>query len=232
MSFVNYLKGSETLEERLEQVFRELDIEGAELAAILGVLSPLLVKGGPYKLTWEHSVRVGLLTKAVAEFVHLNPKAGLYPGLLHDTGKILTPADVLGKTDVWTPEDYRVIARHVMDGFRILADRFPFSAEVMLHHHRFQPNPYPKRLRHVKVPFSAGTKTKILYLGRILAICDSYDAAHRKNRFQGQLRVPTGEEIKAMMLSWHVDQKELVEALYEAEIFTTYIEPQLEAVTA
>jgi response regulator RpfG family c-di-GMP phosphodiesterase len=224
--FVNYLQGPATLEERLDEAFRELGIAGAEKEAALEVIAPLKHRGGPYFLTWEHSVRVALLSMQVAAFMHINPRAGFYPALFHDSGKIKTPIRVLGKTDVWTASDYRVIARHVMDGFRILADRFPFSAAVILHHHRYQPRPYPKRLPQLAVNFSTGTKAKIILLGRILAICDSYDAAHRKNSFSGVFRAPTGEEIKEMMLAWHVDMKELVIDLYEARIFTTYVQSE------
>jgi len=231
MQFVNYFRGSASLISRLMRAFEELGLSQTEIEGLVGTLEPLRVKGEPYLLTWEHSIRVGLLSKDVAWFMRQNPKDGLYPGLLHDVGKIQVPKNLLSKTDPWTPLDYRIMSRHVLDGFRILRDRFAFSAEAMLLHHTFQPNPYPNKLPSTGIRFGPATRTKIKLIGRIVSICDSFDSAHRVNSFSGELRALTGDEIKELMLGWHPDQRELISALYEAEIFTTYTEkPELLAV--
>lgn len=222
-TFQNYLDPSLSLHHRLAMALDETSIDPSKWEKIMAFLGPIRVKD---LATYEHSIRVGLLTRAIADFMHLDGKVGLYAGLLHDIGKAQTKLSTLQKTSGWTEEDAQEIAGHVYDSYRLIRGCFDFTAEVILWHHRFQPKPYPNRIPDPLHGYSEGTKIMIPFFGRILSLADVFDALHRVNDKHGD-KLPTGEEIKANMLKWNPDQRTLVTDLFEAEIFTTKIFPEM-----
>jgi response regulator RpfG family c-di-GMP phosphodiesterase len=154
--------------------------------------------------------------------MHLDAKALLYAGLLHDVGKLQTKLSTLQKTEGWLPADTEEIKNHVVDGYRVLRDCFDFTAEIILWHHRFQPGRYPESLPQPLHDYSEGTRVMIPLFGRLLSLADVFDALHRVNDKHG-LEPLTGEDIKAKMLACNPDQRVLIEEAYEAGIFTTVI---------
>jgi putative nucleotidyltransferase with HDIG domain len=218
--FVNYLDPRLSLEERLKQTFDDLQITHRRRREIRTFMDVLKAKDLG---TYEHSIRVGLLMRAIARFMHLEQKAALYPGLLHDIGKSLTDLKTLQKTEGWTPEDSAEMVPHVIDGYRLLRGRFDFSADVMLWHHQFQSKVYPAEIPAPLRSYNTGTKVLIPFFGRLLALADQFDATHRLNdRFEAdEMRI--GEWIKKQMIERNLDQSVLVQELYDASIFTTEI---------
>lgn len=210
----------DTLQEQLKTAFVELKVPQQEKATILAFLAPLRIKDPITYVHYEHSVRVGLLCKQIARFVHLDEKVLFYAGLMHDIGKCQVCLDTLGKTDVWTATDIVAIKEHVMDSYRFLRGRFDFSAEVVVLHHRFQEDAYPAELPAPLHPYSGKTKVLILMYGRMLALADVYDALHRSNSKFGAHRVLNGEEIKTKMMELNTDQRQLILDLYSAGVFT------------
>lgn len=190
-------------------------------------MAPLRDKGPVYRFHYDHTLRVALLCVEVAKFMHLDQKALLYAGLLHDVGKIQVPAETLGKTSGWTEKDTQNIRPHVMDGYKMIRGRFDFTAEVILHHHRFQANGYPVIVPHELHPHCLGSQTLIIMYGRILALCDQFDAFHRINDHGGKITVPTGESIKTLMFKANPDQRVLLDEFYREGIFTLYTEPTM-----
>ncbi len=226
-TFVNYIQDPTSLWRRVEDHFKRLHVESENRKVIVSFLLPLREKGPVYRFHYDHTLRVALLCVEVAKFMHLDQKAMLYAGLLHDIGKALVPIETLGKTSGWTDQDTRNIHPHVMDGYRMLRGKFDFTAEVILHHHRFQANGYPARVPHELHPHCLGSQTMIQMYGRILALCDQFDAFHRINDHGGKVTVPTGESIRDSMFKTNSDQRVLLGELYRAEVFTTYTEPAL-----
>ena len=220
--FVNYLDPSIGIEELLRRAFGELYLIGDRQAEVLAFLRLIKIKD---LATYEHSVRVGLLARRIAKFMHLDEKALFYAGLLHDIGKIQTRLETLQKTENWKPADSEEMEQHVLDGYRMLRGHFNFSAEVILWHHRFQKNSYPKELPTLLFSYSEGTKTMIAFFGRILALADCFDALHRCNEKFWGWQVFTGELAKEKMLEFNPDQRVLIDELYAAGIFTTSIFP-------
>jgi putative nucleotidyltransferase with HDIG domain len=215
-NFVHYLDLTTPLENRISAIFIELSLTKEQSEGINAFLHPLKVKD---QATYDHCLRVGLLCKEVSNFMHLDQKALFYAGILHDVGKALTNTETLGRTDGWTTTDAEEIKAHVQDGWRLLRGCFDFSAEIISWHHQFQQNGYPETLPEPLHQYCNGTKTMISFYGRILALCDVYDALHRINAKFGAL---TGEAIKEKMFLYNPDQKVFLRNLYEANIFTTF----------
>ena len=216
-AFQDYLDPTVPLDERLGDAFEQCHVSAEQAGKITSFLAVVRIKDDA---TYRHSVRVGLVASLIGEFMHLDAKALLYAGLLHDVGKALTPLSTLQKTDGWTPRDAEEMTRHVTDSFRMLAGVFDFSAEITLYHHRFQKNGYPETLPEPLHGYSEGTRVVFAFLGRVVALADVYDALHRVNSKFGAL---DGGQIKARMIQFNPDQRRLVEELYEAGIFTTVI---------
>lgn len=214
--FLHYLDPQPSLEERLATALTETCVGEANQAAIRAFLETLRRKDVP---THEHSIRVGLLTRAMGQFMHLNERALLFAGLLHDVGKSLTAPETLQRTEGWTERDAAEIERHVMDGFRLLRGRFDFTADVVVRHHQFQQRRYPARPPGNLHTYGPGTCATIPFFARLVSLADTFDANHRVNDKFGDDTF-TGETIRERMLTANADQEALVTALYDAGVFT------------
>lgn len=200
----------EEVERYLKLVFEELNLPEEKEEIIFDFLNQIEAKD---KVTYEHSIKVGLLARRIARFLSLDEKALLYAGLLHDIGKVKTPLETLQKTKGWTEADTERMRCHVVDGYYLLREYFNFTAEVILRHHRFQSSAYPEELPEPLHEYNEETKTLINFYARILALADCFDALHRKNdKFGEEL---TGQEIKEKMLELNPDKKKLIEELYD-----------------
>lgn len=124
------------------------------------------------KYTEGHSRRVADTALAVAKRLGLNARdqEELHlAGLFHDIGKIGIQESVLHKEGRLTAEEYDIIKEHVVIGVKILEQipQFHRITKIVRHHHEFfDGNGYPDGLAGADIPIG----------GRILAICDAYDA--------------------------------------------------------
>ena len=124
------------------------------------------------KWTAGHSERVTQLALKIGHVLELDQEEldNLHrAGLLHDIGKIGTPAELIDKADKLTDEEYHVVCEHPELGERIL-EPIEAYAEVrpmiIQHHEWFNGKGYP-----------AGLSGKDINLGaRIMAVADVYDA--------------------------------------------------------
>ena len=90
-------------------------------------------------------------------------------GLLHDIGKIGTPAHLLDKNGSLTDQEYHIIREHPGIGERILEPIDPFAEILPIvkqHHERFDGTGYPDGLAGEEIDFGA----------RIMAVADVWDA--------------------------------------------------------
>jgi putative nucleotidyltransferase with HDIG domain len=122
--------------------------------------------------TAGHSERVTRMALKIGRAMGLNAhdlKIMHRGGLLHDIGKIGTPAEVLDKPGKLNPQEMKTMREHVEVGLRILepipglSESLPIVAE---HHEWFDGSGYPKGL--------AGTDINLY--ARIFAVADCYDA--------------------------------------------------------
>lgn len=211
----------DVLEERFFQACIEVGIKEGDKNTIVSLLAPLRNKNEVTREHYLHSLRVGLVAREIGRHVHHEEKPLLFAGALHDIGKALVPIEVLGKKGPWTVSDQHIMKRHVMDSYRLLQGKFDFTAEVILWHHRFQENGYPKVLPKKLYGYSAPTKLLIVEYGRLLALSDVYDALHRSNSKFKEGQGLSGVEVKDKMFAYNPDKQKLVSSLYECGVFST-----------
>ncbi|MFA5932854.1 MAG: HD domain-containing protein [Microgenomates group bacterium] len=206
------------LDIQLQNAFETCQVKPEDQTTLLSYLDLLMTKSPITKLHGEHSIRVGLKTREIGEFLHMDQKASLFAGLVHDIGKYQVPLEVLGKTYGWSTQDAQIIQSHVMDGYNLIKNRFGFTADIIVLHHYFQPNGYPKELPPYLRSYPQDTQALILEHGRMLALADVYDALHREKYNSGEKIVLTDSEIREQMLLLNKDKEQLVEDLYKAGI--------------
>lgn len=89
--------------------------------------------------------------------------------LLHDIGKISIPDAILDKPDRLTPEEFRMVQQHPMQGVRIIEPLRSLRETLPLirwHHERMDGQGYPDGLTGDAIPL----------LVRVLSVADVYDA--------------------------------------------------------
>ncbi len=123
--------------------------------------------------TFQHSVSVSALMVLFSTGLELPRELYLQvgmAGLLHDTGKMTIPDEILNKPDKLTDAEYEVMKGHVANGNAIL-EATPGIGETAIrvaaeHHERVAGTGYPGSLRG----------RAISQEGRMAAIADVYDA--------------------------------------------------------
>jgi HD-GYP domain-containing protein (c-di-GMP phosphodiesterase class II) len=87
---------------------------------------------------------------------------------LHDIGKLCIPDELLRAPRALRPAERALVATHVTEGERLLAEYglLTFRDAVRHHHERFDGRGYPDGLRADRIPLAA----------RIVAVADAYDA--------------------------------------------------------
>jgi len=147
----------------------------------LDIVSSLIDAKDPY--TAGHSRRVGRLAGAMAKQLGLDEASRSNTwaaGYLHDLGKVGVPLSVLAKDGKLTEQERRVVQSHAPNGAEILSS-IPalshLSPGARYHHERWDGEGYPEGISRDRIPI----------VGRILAVCDAYDAmtslrAYRSSR--------------------------------------------------
>ena len=135
--------------------------------------------------TFTHMVNVSILTMGQARAVGIDGpllrEFGL-AGLMHDIGKVRTPAEILNKPDKLTDAEFAIMKRHVVDGAEILrrTPEIPAIAPVVAFEHH---------LRRDGTGYPAGVKRDTLNLATVLcSISDVYDAMRSQRVYQNRSR--------------------------------------------
>lgn len=121
---------------------------------------------------YTHSPYFSRLVTALGHQMHLDAKkieSLKYASLLHDTGKVDTPLEILTKTTKLTTKEYNIIKKHPLKGAQILRPLQmlkPVIPIIMYHHERYDGTGYPSRLKKGQIPEGA----------RIMAVCDAFEA--------------------------------------------------------
>jgi putative nucleotidyltransferase with HDIG domain len=192
-----------------------LDAEGISPGHQDDIRAYLTILRNRSEMTFEHSVRVGILASKMAIYFAkpgVSSKMLLWAGLLHDIGKTLIDPALLNKTEGFTEADRAAMEPHVIYGYEMLRGVHDYTANIILQHHMFGAQPYPKF-----VPPSPGYlgpyATIINRAARVLALADYYDALmNRENDKNGNKPLSSAEKRDIYMRD-NADQKEFVELL-------------------
>jgi len=121
---------------------------------------------------YTHSPHFSKLVCALGNEIHLDEKqieTLKYASLLHDTGKVDIPAEILTKTAKLTPREYAIIKKHPVKGAQILRPLQilrPVIPIIMHHHEKYNGTGYPSRLKGCQIPLGA----------RIMSVADAFEA--------------------------------------------------------
>ena len=133
--------------------------------------------------TFGHSARVALLSGQLAEAAGHPPelvRRVILAGQVHDVGKIGVPEAVLCKPGRLTDEEFEAIKSHPTVGAKILRD-IPQMADlipgVLYHHEKYDGRGYPTGLAGQDIPL----------FGRIIGICDAFDAMSSNRTYRSAL---------------------------------------------
>jgi HD-GYP domain-containing protein (c-di-GMP phosphodiesterase class II) len=166
-----------TAEERL----RELNVEMAKTQReILWTLSEVVESRS--RETAYHVVRVGEYASILARAYGLPDEEAeiiTTAAPMHDVGKIAIPDAILSKPGLLTPEERTIMQRHTVVGKEILgtSDRPLLRAAAVIafeHHERWDGKGYPLGKSGFDISLS----------GRIVAICDVFDALYNKRVYK------------------------------------------------
>ena len=128
--------------------------------------------------TFTHMVNVAALSMAMARSLDLEGpmlREFGFAALLHDIGKVNTPPEILNKPDKLTPEEFRIMKQHVVDGAHVLrkTPETPALAPLVAfeHHLKMDLSGYPENV---------GARTLNLCT-MVVTVVDVFDAL-RSNR--------------------------------------------------
>ena len=205
-------------EEDLQQAFLELPVSPAHQLNIRSYLAILRIKHLP---TYEHSIRVGVTCLQAAEALGLGKKSAralFWGGTLHDIGKALIDTRILQKTGDFSKKDHAAVRPHPVLGYRLLKDVHPYTAELVVRHHRFQPCPYPKQLPKSDIVWPKRTLANFEKQARLLALVDFFDALtqRRNSKFAGGAKTP--EDLQMIFYDSNPDMSEQIDRLIKAGV--------------
>lgn len=135
----------------------------------------------PY--TGGHAERVGQYALLIAQKLGLSEDEChriYYCGLLHDSGKLSIPDEILRKPGKLTDEEFTKIQEHTIKGKELLQDltSMPEAGDVARYHHeRFDGKGYPYGIKGYDIPLFA----------RIVTVADSFDTMNSDRYYRKAL---------------------------------------------
>jgi HD-GYP domain-containing protein (c-di-GMP phosphodiesterase class II) len=186
---------SEILQERLQ--LRKLRLAYEELPDLAQLFRKIIDFRS--RFTSTHSSGVAAVAVALAAksgFDQDYHKQMLLAGLLHDVGKLVVPAEILGKQTPMSAGDFAVIRKHPYYSAAILRDIEGFSEIshwAAWHHERLDGSGYPYRLSGAELPAGA----------RILAVADTFTALTENRPYRCAVTRHGSDQIMQRMAAYN-----------------------------
>jgi putative nucleotidyltransferase with HDIG domain len=182
----------ELVGERTEELRASEKKYRASLLRFIAAIAATVEMRDPY--TAGHQRRVAHLAGAIAGELELpeDQTEGLYlASVVHDIGKIRTPAEILSKPGKLDDIEFSLIKQHSQTGYEILKAidfPWPIAQAVHQHHERLGGQGYPHALKG----------DDILLESRIIAVADVVEAmiSHRPYRPGLGVEIALGEIVK------------------------------------
>ncbi len=153
--------------------FRNLTENAMELSDELEIDELMAMLRDIDEYTYTHLLNVAILCSIVGKWLGMKEERIeklAQAGLLHDVGKAKVPEEILQKPDTLTDREYDLVKKHTLYGYNIIKDSEFISQEVargvLTHHEQYGGKGYPLGLKGDEIPL----------FGRIMAICDGFDA--------------------------------------------------------
>jgi HD-GYP domain-containing protein (c-di-GMP phosphodiesterase class II) len=138
--------------------------------------------------TFGHSLNVCMLSAMIGKWLNYNRielKQLAFSALFHDIGKLKIPPNILNKPSKLTAEEFKIVKKHTIYGYKILDNTVGLSKNIALgalqHHEREDGSGYPLGLK----------SDKIHEFAKIIAVCDIFDAM-TSNRIYKEKESPFG----------------------------------------
>lgn len=131
--------------------------------------------------TFQHSLNVCMLSAMLGKwlgYTDVELKQLTISGLFHDIGKLKISKDIIEKPSKLNEMEFNIVKKHTVYGYNILRETVGISQSVafgaLQHHEREDGSGYPLRLK----------SNKIHEFGKIIAICDIFDAMTSKRIYK------------------------------------------------
>lgn len=137
--------------------------------------------------TYQHCLNVSTLAVSTGISLGLNNymlhDLGM-AGMLHDIGKTLIPLEIINKKGKLTDEEFEIMKDHPVNAFKLLEHLVSYDILRGIENHH-------EKLDGTGYPYGRKAENISLY-GKILAVCDVYDAltsdrAYRKTIFPSEV---------------------------------------------